>query len=136
MANGSGVKLEFVMDVRPKRNHKYLICAGNDRIIYAAAKPGQEQYREILDGLPVKQVLGGGSALVYRPGLMELVLDHSSEYGGVPKQVLEHFSSEILTAYKRFWPELARVQCSSECAEMEKWKPLAERFGIVLEGQK
>ncbi len=129
-------QLEFVMDTRPRRMHKYLLCVGDkDGIIYAAAKPGQEQYREILDGLPVKQVLGGGSAHVWRPGLLELVLDHfSAEYGGVPKQVLEHFSSEILSAYKKFWSELARIECSPECSpsEMEKWAPLAERLGVEL----
>ena len=130
------MRLDFVMGARPRRNHKYLICVGNDdRIVYAAAKPGQENHQEIFASLPdVKQVLGGGFAYVYRPGLLELVLDHSSEYGGVPKQVLEHFSSEILTAYRKFWPELARIECSPECspAEMPKWAPLAERLGVEL----
>lgn len=129
-------QLEFVMDARPRRLHKYVLCVGDkDGIIYAVAKPGQEHYQEIIEDLPVKQVLGGGSACVWKPVLMELVLDHfSAEYGGVPKQVLEHFSSEILSAYRRFWPELAKVECNPECspAEMPKWKPLAERLGVEL----
>ena len=127
-----------------ERSHKYILCAGfEDRIIYAVGSI-HDSHKKIFESLPdAKHVFGGGSACAYSDRLGaysdRLVLsDYSGAYGGVPKQILEHFSPDILAAYQKIWPNMTRVDCNPkeiferEERRMESWDSLAKRWGVEL----
>lgn len=120
-----------------ERSHKYILCAGaEDRIIYAAGSI-HDPHKNIFESLPdAKHVFGGGSACAYSDRLV--LSDYSGAYGGVPKQILEHFSPALLAAYQKIWPKLTLVECrpkeifEREERRMESWDSLAKRFGVEL----
>ncbi|MEK7619099.1 MAG: hypothetical protein AAB416_02570 [Patescibacteria group bacterium] len=100
---------------------KFIVVLESEEIVLYAGKA--YSHRDLADEVSAKKVLGGGDVTVRENEVM--FYDYSGAFKGIPSEIVEGWSQELLVAFKAVYPELAIVRVGTACWQKDRvefWK--------------